>query len=55
MLADVRQKTIQPVIGTVVTKGALVHTDEYASYARLTACELHPVSLDSHLSDRRPA
>ena len=37
MLADVRQKTIQPVIGTVVTKGALVHTDEYASYARLTA------------------
>ena len=37
MLADVRQKTIQPVIGTVVTKGTLVHTDEYRSYARLPA------------------
>ncbi len=37
MLADVRQKTIQPVIGTVVTKGTLVHTDEYGTYSRLTA------------------
>src|SRR5918997_900436 len=37
MLADVRQKTIQPVIETVVTEGALVHTDEYGTYARLPA------------------
>jgi transposase len=37
MLADVRQKTIQPVIGTVVTEGTLVHTDEYATYSRLPA------------------
>ena len=37
MLADVRQKTIQPVIGTVVTKGTLVHTDEYGTYSRPTA------------------
>ena len=37
MLADVRQKTILPIIETVVTKGTLVHTDEYSTYARLTA------------------
>jgi transposase-like protein len=37
MPADVRQKTILPIIGTVVTKGTLVHTDEYGTYARLTA------------------
>ena len=37
MLADVRQKTIQPVIGTVVAQGTLVHTDEYGVYARLPA------------------
>jgi transposase len=37
MLADVRQKTIRPVIEAAVAEGALVHTDEYASYARLEA------------------
>ncbi len=29
MLADVRQKTIQPIVEAAVAKGALVHTDEY--------------------------
>jgi hypothetical protein len=37
MLADVRQKTIRPIIQTAVAEGARVHTDEYASYARLPA------------------
>jgi transposase len=37
MLADVRQKTIRPIIEATVAKGARVHTDEYASYARLEA------------------
>ena len=37
MLADVRQKTIRPVIEAAVAEGAQVHTDEYASYARLPA------------------
>ena len=37
MLADVRQKTIQPVIEAAVAKGALVHTDEYGVHARLPA------------------
>ena len=37
MLADVRQKTIQPVIEAAVAKGARVHTDEYNTYARLPA------------------
>jgi transposase len=35
MLADVRQRTIRPVIEATVAKGALVHTDEYDVYARL--------------------
>jgi len=35
MLADVRQRTIRPVIDATVAKGALVHTDEYDIYARL--------------------
>ena len=35
MLADVRQRTIRPVIDATVAKGALVHTDEYDVYARL--------------------
>ena len=35
MLANVRQATIRPVIEATVAKGALVHTDEYAVYARL--------------------
>ncbi len=29
MLADVRQKTIQPIIEAAVAKDTLVHTDEY--------------------------
>src|ERR671926_931473 len=37
MLADVRQATIRPVIAAAVAEGARVHTDEYASYARLEA------------------
>jgi transposase len=37
MLANVRQTTIKPVIGAAVAEGTLVHTDEYASYARLEA------------------
>ena len=34
-LANVQQKTIQPVIETAVAKGARIHTDEYDIYARL--------------------
>jgi transposase len=37
MLANVRQRTIQPVIEAAVAKGSLVHTDEYNAYARLEA------------------
>ena len=37
MLADVRQRTIQPIIQAAVAEGTRVHTDEYASYARLPA------------------
>jgi transposase len=37
MLADVRQRTIRPVIEAAVAEGTRVHTDEYASYARLEA------------------
>jgi transposase-like protein len=37
MLADVRQKTIRPVIEAAVAGGARIHTDEYGSYARLPA------------------
>jgi transposase len=37
MLADVRQATIKPVIEAAVAEGALVHTDEHGSYARLEA------------------
>ena len=37
VLADVRQATIRPIIEAAVTTAALVHTDEYASYARLPA------------------
>ena len=35
MLANVRQKTIKPIITGAVATGALIHTDEYAIYARL--------------------
>ena len=37
MLANVRQKTIRPVIEAGIAKGALVHTDEYDIHARLEA------------------
>jgi len=37
MLANVQQTTIQPIIQAAVTKGSLVHTDEYKVYARLPA------------------
>src|SRR3712207_3370179 len=37
MLANVQQKTIQPVIGATVAQGARVHTDAYKAYARLPA------------------
>jgi transposase-like protein len=37
MLADVRQKTIRPIMEAAVAEGTRVHTDEYASYARLPA------------------
>ncbi len=37
MLANVQQATIKPIIETAVAKGALVHTDKYAIYARLPA------------------
>ncbi len=37
MLANEQQTTIKPVIEGAVAKGALVHTDEYAIYARLPA------------------
>ena len=37
MLANVQQRTIKPVITAAVAPGPLVHTDEYAIYARLPA------------------
>src|SRR3982751_3840119 len=37
MLANVRQKTIQPIIEAAIAEGARVHTDEYDIYARLRA------------------
>ena len=37
MPADVRQRTIRPIIEAAVAAGARIHTDEYASYARLPA------------------
>jgi transposase-like protein len=35
MLANVKQKTIEPIIKATITAGALVYTDEYNIYARL--------------------
>lgn len=35
MLANVQQKTIQPVLTTVIQPGTLIYTDEYDIYARL--------------------
>ena len=37
ILANVQQKTIQPIVETTVAKGTRVHTDEYNVYARLPA------------------
>jgi transposase len=37
MLANVQQRTIQPIITATVAQGARVHTDEYDVYARLPA------------------
>ena len=37
MLANVQQRTIQPIIAARVAKGAGVHTDDYDIYARLEA------------------
>lgn len=37
MLANVRQRTIQPVIMATVVEGSLVHMDEYDIYGRLPA------------------
>jgi transposase len=37
MPADVRRRTIQPIVEAAVAAGTLVHTDEYGVYARLTA------------------
>ena len=36
MLENVRQATIGPLIRATITPGAVVHTDEYDIYARLT-------------------
>ncbi len=36
MLANVQQATIKPIITEAVAPGALVHTDEYNVYTRLT-------------------
>ena len=35
MLADVKQKTIGPLIKRVIAPGSVVYTDEYDIYARL--------------------
>ena len=35
MLANVQQKTIEPIIGATVARDTLVYTDEYDIYARL--------------------
>ena len=35
MLANVQQKTIQPLLTAVIQPGTLIYTDEYDIYARL--------------------
>ena len=37
MLANVQQRTIEPVITGAIAQGPLIHTDEYGIYARLPA------------------
>ena len=41
MLANVQQKTIQPIIQATVVTGTLVYTDEYDIHARLEAWGYH--------------
>jgi transposase-like protein len=49
MLANVQQASIKPIIEASVSKGSLIHTDEYDIYARLavwgyqhkTVCHAH--------------
>lgn len=35
MLANVQQKTIQPILEAVIAQGTKVYTDEYDIYSRL--------------------
>ena len=35
LLANVKQKTIEPFIKDTIASGTLVYTDEYSIYARL--------------------
>ena len=37
MMANVKQKTIEPFIKKTIAPGTLVYTDEYSIYARLCA------------------
>ena len=37
MMANVKQKTIEPLIKETIAPGTLVYTDEYSIYARLCA------------------
>src|SRR5262249_49185444 len=43
MLANVQQKTIQPIIETMVAQNTLIYTDEYDIYARLEAWVQIPI------------
>jgi transposase-like protein len=42
MLADVKQKTIGPLVKKVIAPGSVVYTDEYDIYHRLPKGGLHP-------------
>ena len=46
MLANVQQKTIQPVITATVAPDSLIHTDEYDIYAP-PCCMDRPVGVGS--------
>jgi transposase len=35
MLPNVKQKTINPIIEAMVSKGTIIYTEEYSIYARL--------------------
>ena len=45
MLPNVKQKTIKPIITTVVVKGTMIYTDEYSIYARLPVWGYQPCHL----------